>query len=86
MYRHVASAPASSVPAERRGAVVGRFCKGCKAIYPRHALRHAGKPSYGKDHIGSPCPYEGRSFEPEAGWWEPAVELLAAVPEAPPAA
>jgi hypothetical protein len=85
MYRHVASAPASSLPEDRRGAVVGRFCRGCKAIYPVHALRHAGKPAYGKDHIGSPCRYEGRDFEPEAGWWEAAVELLPA-PEAPTAA
>jgi len=81
MYRHVASAPASSLPNERRGAVMGRFCNGCRAIYPLHAARHVGKPVYGRDHVGSPCRYEGRAFEPDAGWWEPAVELLAAPAE-----
>jgi len=78
MYRHVPSAPESSLPPERRGAVVGRFCKGCGAIYPRHAFGHSGKPEYGRDHIASPCTYEGLPFEEGASWWEPAVELLPA--------
>jgi len=82
MYRHIASAPESSLPAERRGRVVGRFCHGCRSIYSPLARRHAGKPVYGRDHVAAPCANEGRAFEPGADWWEPAVELLPAEPAA----
>jgi len=82
---YVASAPETSLPAARRGAVVGRFCHGCHAVYPRHAARHAGKPAFGRDHVGSSCPYEGRLFEPDASWWEPAVGVLPAPDPAPAA-
>jgi hypothetical protein len=85
MYRHAASAPASALPPERRGAVVGRFCHGCRSTYPLHAERHAGKPEFGRDHIVSPCSWEGSAFAEGASWWEPAVELLPA-PAAAPAA
>jgi hypothetical protein len=80
MYRHLPSSPASSLPAERRGEIVGRFCHGCHSIYPRYARRHAGKPSYGRDHVSSPCAHEGEMFAEDAGWWEAAVELLPAAP------
>ena len=82
------SAPQSALPPERRGPVVGRFCHGCRSVYPRFAARHAGKPAFGRDHIGSPCSYEGMEFATDASWWEPAVELLpapATVPAAPAA-
>ncbi len=78
MYRHEASAPLSSLPAERRGRTVGRFCKSCQSVYPLFAARHAGKPTFGKDHVASTCAHEGRPFEEGADWWEPAVEVLAA--------
>jgi hypothetical protein len=79
--RHVpVSAPASALPEERRGRDVGRFCHGCHSVYPLFAPRHRGKPTRGRDHVASPCAYEGREFEPEAGWWEPAVEILPARP------
>lgn len=77
-YRRLPLAPASQVATERRGAVSGRFCKVCGAIYPRFVGRHAGKPMYGKDHVASPCTQEGGAFEPDESWWEPAVELLPA--------
>jgi len=77
------SAPESALAPERRGPVLGRFCHGCKAVYPLFAARHVGKASFGRDHISSPCPYEGREFDPVEGWWEPAVEVLPA--PAPPA-
>lgn len=67
-------APASALPAERRGAVVGRFCHGCMSVYPRWARRHAGKPLAGRDHVASTCAYEGREFTDGASWWEPAVD------------
>ncbi len=70
-------APASALPAERRGPVVGCFCHGCSSVYPRFARRHAGKPAFGRDHLASTCPYEGRDFAEGAAWWEPAVEPLA---------
>jgi hypothetical protein len=78
MYRHPESAPLSSLPPERRGAVVGRFCRGCRSVYPLHAERHEGKPAFGRDHVASACAWEGRAFEAGASWWEPAVELLSA--------
>jgi hypothetical protein len=82
-------APASSLPAERRGRVVARFCKRCASFYPLFATLHAGKPSFGKDHVSSPCVCEGLEFAEGAGWWEPGVEVLpaptAAAPAAPPA-
>lgn len=82
------SAPQSAIAPERRGEIVGRYCRGCQAVYSLHAPRHSGKPIFGRDHIASACPYEGRAFTAEATWWEPAVALLPAppVPAAPPAA
>jgi len=80
MLHRVEAAPESSLPAERRGAVVGRFCRGCSSIYPQHAPRHAGKPELGRDHVASPCAYEGCAFMEGADWWEPAVEVLPPVP------
>lgn len=80
MYRHVPSAPVSSLPPERRGAVVGRFCLGCHSVYPRYARRHAGKPTYGRDHVSSPCAHEGEIFTDDAEWWEDAVEVLPSAP------
>jgi len=85
MYRHIESAPASRVAEDRRGAVVGRYCNSCHAIYPRLRQRHAGKPVYGRDHLATTCVHEGEEFAEGAAWWEPAVELLPAA-EAPPAA
>ncbi len=70
------------MPAERRGPVVGRFCKTCGSIYARFAAGHKGKPVYGKDHVAAPCSHEGEPFEPGDDWWEPAVELLPAPAEA----
>jgi hypothetical protein len=83
MYRSLNAAPQSMLPPERRGAVVGRFCHGCKSVYPLHAGGHRGRPAFGRDHIASPCPYEGRRFVADADWWEPAVEALPAPPPAP---
>jgi len=83
MYRHVPSAPASSLEPARRGQPVGRFCRACRSIYPLLALRHSGKPAFGKDHVAATCAYEGQPFDEGAEWWEPAVELL---PEAASAA
>lgn len=82
MYRQPASAPQSSLPPERRGDVVGRYCNVCHAVYPRYAARHAGKPAYGRDHIASPCSQEGLAFAEGADWWEPAVEVLPSQPAA----
>jgi hypothetical protein len=76
MYRNPHPAPRSRVPAERRGATLGRFCLGCGSVYPKYRARHAGKPLAGKDHVASPCLHEGEPFEPGASWWEPAVEVL----------
>ena len=50
-YRVPAAAPASSLPEERRGPVVGRICKSCGSIYARWAGCHRGKPVYGKDQL-----------------------------------
>jgi hypothetical protein len=78
-YRGPEAAPESSMAPDRRGCVVGRFCKGCGAVYSLHAARHVGKPIHGKDHISAPCSYEGEAFTEGASWWEPAVEVLPAV-------
>jgi len=80
MYRPLNAAPASALAVERRGAVVGKFCRACKSIYPALRHRHVGKPSFGKDHISAPCAYEGRVFEQDADWWEPAVVVLDPAP------
>ena len=77
-YRLPRAAPASSLPEERRGPVVGRFCKACGSIYARHAASHKGKPMYGKDHVAVPCSHEGDEFLPGEPWWEPAIEVLPA--------
>ena len=76
MYRHIPSAPASRLDPARRGQPVGRFCKGCHAIYPLLASVHRGKPAFGKDHIAATCSHEGQAFAEGADWWEWAVELL----------
>ncbi len=81
-YRLPRAAPASSLSEERRGPVVGRFCKACGSIYARYAGRHEGKPVYGKDHVSSPCSHEGDEFLADEPWWEPAIEVLA--PADPP--
>ena len=83
MYRSLNAAPQSSLPSERRGAVVGRFCRGCASVYPLHAARHTGKPSFGRDHVASPCAHEGDEFTPGADWWEPAVLVRPAAAAAP---
>jgi hypothetical protein len=80
MHRREPAAPQSSLPPERRGRVVGRFCHGCHEVYPLFAGRHEGKPNQGRDHVGSPCSHQGESFAEGAEWWEPAVEVLAAAP------
>jgi hypothetical protein len=80
MYRRLNAFPSSALPPERRGAVVGRFCKGCASVYPAHAARHSGKPTFGRDHVASTCSYEGHAFAPESSFWEPAVEALDAPP------
>ena len=49
-------------------------------------IRNAGKPSFGKDHVSSPCACEGRAFLEGESWWEPGVELLPAPAPAAPAA
>lgn len=87
VYRTLVPAPASQIPEERRGRVLGRFCHTCGSVYPSHRGKHAGKPEYGRDHVSSPCAHEGEPFEPGADWWEAAVEVLppVAVPAAAPA-
>lgn len=82
VYRNPSAAPASQIPADRRGAVVGRFCKSCFESYPLHRARHHGKPLHGKDHVAAPCPHEGDEFLPGEDWWEPAVEVLPPPPVA----
>ena len=80
-------APASTLPEERRGRTVARFCKVCSSFYPLHARLHAGKPSFGKDHVASTCTNEGRIFDEGENWWEWGVEALPApAPAAAPAA
>lgn len=76
MYRNPQAAPASAIPEERRGAVVGRFCRECGGVYSLHAARHKGKPMFGKDHVAAPCAHEGEAFDPGEPWWEPAVDVL----------
>lgn len=80
MYRTTMPAPAGRVPEERRGREVGRFCLECGSVYPLHRARHTGRPIYGRDHVASPCAHEGEAFDPGEGWWQPAVEVLPAVP------
>ena len=60
------SAPASALPPERRGEIVGRFCRSCRSVYPLYAERHSGKPAFGRDHVASPCSWEGRAFVADA--------------------
>jgi len=81
VFRAPKAAPQSVVPAGRRGHLIGRFCHGCNQIFPLQRRMHSGDPIFGRDHVASPCPYEGWSFEPGAPWWEPAVEVL---PPPPP--
>lgn len=85
-YRNPQAAPASRIPAEQRGRVVGSFCNTCGNVYPLHRARHAGKPLYGKDHVASPCAHEGDAFAPGEDWWEPAVEVIRVHGEAQAAA
>jgi hypothetical protein len=80
VYRVPPAAPASQVPPDRRGRVMGHYCLICASLYPLHRATHTGRPVYGRDHIASPCTHEGDVFEPGASWWEPGVEVL------PPAA
>jgi len=86
VYRVPPAAPASQVPPDRRGRVMGHYCLVCASLYPLHRATHTGRPVYGRDHIASPCTHEGDVFEPGAGWWEPGVEVLpaAAAPAASP--
>jgi len=76
MYRVPEAAPESRLAAERRGAVVGRFCLACGNVYPKFSASHSGKPLYGKDHVAAPCSHEGDEFRHGEDWWEPAVEVL----------
>lgn len=84
VYRAPHAAPASQLPAERRGRVVARFCRVCGSLYPLHRRTHSGHASYGKDHVASPCAHEGDEFVPGASWWEPAVEVLPIPPPGDP--
>lgn len=77
-YRGTEAAPVGSVPEERRGRELGRFCLSCGSVYPLFIAHHKGKPSFGKDHVVAPCSHEGESFADGADWWQPAVEVLAA--------
>lgn len=76
MYRNPQGAPQSTIDAERRGPVVGRFCHTCGATFSQHQSVHKGKGVYSKDHIASPCSHEGDEFAPGEDWWEPAVLVL----------
>lgn len=80
------AAPASRIPEERRGHILGRFCHGCSQVFPLQRRRHSGDPIYGRDLVSSTCSYEGARFEPGASWWEAAVEVLPPTPVAEPAA
>ena len=53
-------------------------CKVCSSFYPLHSRLHAGKPSFGKDHVASTCTNEGRTFDEGENWWEWGVEALPA--------
>jgi hypothetical protein len=83
VYRAPRAAPQSLVPEPRRGHLIGRYCHGCNQVFPLQRRLHSGDPIYGRDHVGSTCPYEGADFEPGADWWEPAIDMLPAPP--PPA-
>lgn len=85
VYRAPMPAPVSRVAEARRGREVGIFCLDCGSVYPLHRARHVGRAIYGKDHISAPCAHEGEPFDPDEGWWEPAVEVLPAPPEPEPA-
>jgi hypothetical protein len=76
VYRQPRIAPASSLPVERRGPVVGRFCKACGEVYPLQRRSHTGKPLYGKDHVASPCPHHGEEFAAGEDWWQDAVAII----------
>jgi hypothetical protein len=78
VYRVPPAAPASQIPPDRRGRVMGHYCLICASLYPLHRATHTGRPVYGRDHIASPCSHEGDVFEPGASWWEPGVEVLPA--------
>ena len=78
VYRVPPAAPASQIPPDRRGRVMGHYCLVCASLYPLHHATHTGRPVYGRDHIASPCTHEGDVFEPGASWWEPGVEVLPA--------
>ncbi|HXT20592.1 MAG TPA: hypothetical protein VN923_07575 [Thermoanaerobaculia bacterium] len=78
VFRAPKAAPASRLPSERRGSIVGRFCHGCNQVFPLQRAFHSGDPIYGRDHVASTCAYEGWRFEPDAQWWEAAVEVLPA--------
>jgi hypothetical protein len=80
VFRAPKAAPASRVAAERRGHTIGRFCHGCNQTFPLQRRMHSGDPIQGRDHVASPCPYEGQPFEHGVSWWEPAVEVLPAAP------
>jgi hypothetical protein len=86
VFRAPRAAPASRIPEERRGHVVGRYCHGCNQVYPLQRAIHSGDPIAGRDHVASTCPYEGWRFEPDGSWWEPAVEVLSPPAMAAPAA
>jgi len=75
VYRAPRVAPASSLPPERQGRVVGRFCLACNNVYPLYTPAHKGKPTFGEDHVASTCTHEGESFSEGVAWWEPAVEV-----------
>jgi hypothetical protein len=77
-YRPPQIAPVSTLAEERRGLPAARFCRSCQEFYPLHRGSHVGKPLYGKDHISSPCSYQGEAFVEGADWWEAAVEILPA--------
>ena len=76
MYRSANGAPVSAVDEGRRGARLGRFCRGCCGIYPLFRERHTGRPLHGRDHVSPPCAHEGERFEAGDGWWEDAVRVL----------
>lgn len=84
VYRTPTAAPVSRISAERQGRRLGKFCSECGSVFSLHAARHKGKPMYGKDHVSAPCSHEGDLFDPAEDWWEPAVEVLPAPPEAAP--
>ena len=91
VYRAPEAAPASRIPPEQRGRVVGRYCLACHQVFPEHRRCHDGKPIHGRDHVPSPCAHEGEPFGDAAEWWDLAVETLRApvqpaAPAPPPGA